>query len=330
MIQKSKFLVSFVTPLVVTVLSVEGTFGASNITLKEGMTGNNVTELQKDLKSLGYMKINPTGYYGDITEAAVRQLQKKYGLLADGIAGKQTLSKIDNLQGGGSSSRGTSKVDVGKVVLKNGTRGAGVTELQKGLKKLGFMSVNPTGYYGDITETAVRKFQKKYGLSVDGLAGKQTINKIDSLMGSQNVAKAAVNTSGGTVASRSSSLSAAEKLISYARNFIGVKYRWGGSTAKGFDCSGFTKYVFQKVGITLSRVSTSQAQKGTYIKKANLSPGDLVFFDTNGGKNRINHVGIYIGGGKFIHSSSSHSGVTISSLSSGFYANTYMTGRRVL
>ena len=73
-----------------------------------------------------------------------------------------------------------------------------------------------------------------------------------------------------------------------------------------------------------------QSKNGKYIKKANLMQGDLVFFDTNGGHNRINHVGIYIGGGKFIHSSSSNKGVTISTISSGFYSKTYMTARRVL
>jgi N-acetylmuramoyl-L-alanine amidase len=66
------------------------------------------------------------------------------------------------------------------------------------------------------------------------------------------------------------------------------------------------------------------------VKKADLKPGNLVFFDTNGGLNRINHVGIYIGDGKFIHSSSSHKGVVISNLNKGFYSKTYMTARSVL
>jgi len=123
-----------------------------------------------------------------------------------------------------------------------------------------------------------------------------------------------------------------QKIIDYAKKFLGVKYVWGGTTSKGFDCSGFVKYVFGHFGIALNRVSTEQAKQGKAVKKANLQPGDLVFFDTNGGRNRINHVGIYIGGGKFIQSSSASgsSGVVISSITTGFYSRVFMTARRVL
>ncbi len=204
------------------------------------------------------------------------------------------------------------------VTLKIESRGTFVSQLQKDLKSLGFMDIEPTGYFGTITEAAVIKFQEKAGLLVDGIAGKQTLGKIDSLLNRESTAY------------RGSSESKGQSVADYAKRFLGTRYRWGGTTTKGFDCSGFTKYVYKKFGISISRVSRSQAKSGTYIKKANLRIGDLVFFDTNGGKNRINHVGIYIGGGKFIHSSSSHKGVVISKINSGFYSKTYMTARRVL
>ncbi len=120
------------------------------------------------------------------------------------------------------------------------------------------------------------------------------------------------------------------RMVLYSRNFLGVRYRYGGSSPSGFDCSGFTSYVFKKFGINLERVSTAQAKQGKYVPKAKLQPGDLVCFDTNGGKTKkVNHVGIYIGNGKFIHASSSSNGrvVKISSLSEGFYNNAYVTGR---
>jgi cell wall-associated NlpC family hydrolase len=202
------------------------------------------------------------------------------------------------------------------VTLKYDMRGDSVTQLQKDLKSLGFMDIDPTGYFGKITEEAVKKFQAKTGLVQDGIAGKQTLGKIESLLKRE------------TTAYRSSGRSP-QDIIDYAKKFLGIKYRWGGTTTKGFDCSGFVKYVYKKFGIDLSRTSSSQAKNGTYVKKENLKVGDLVFFDTNGGKNGINHVGIYTGSGKFIHSSSSHSKVVISSLSSGFYAKAYMTARRV-
>ncbi|MGE5614631.1 MAG: NlpC/P60 family protein [Bacillota bacterium] len=203
-------------------------------------------------------------------------------------------------------------------VMSKGMRGDSVTLLQNDLKKLGFISVNPTGYYGDITEAAVINFQKKYGLKIDGIAGPQTLGKIDKLLGRESSV------------SRGGTTSLAQNIISYSKKFLGIKYVWGGSTVKGFDCSGFVKYVFKHFGISLSRTSRSQAAKGVKVTKSGLKPGDLVFFDTNGGLNRINHVGIYIGSGKFIHSSSTQKRVVISNLNTGFYSKTYMTARRII
>lgn len=125
---------------------------------------------------------------------------------------------------------------------------------------------------------------------------------------------------------------AGQKIVTYAKKFLGVRYVYGGSSPKGFDCSGFTKYVYSNQGVNLERVAADQARQGSKVSKANLKPGDLVFFDTNGGHNYINHAGIYIGGGKFIHASSGRSNhkVVISELSEGFYQNAYMTARRVV
>jgi N-acetylmuramoyl-L-alanine amidase len=202
-------------------------------------------------------------------------------------------------------------------VLKNGTTGASVTQLQSDLKKLGFMSIEPTGYYGNVTRTAVTRFQKKYGLKSDGIAGSKTLGKISSLRG-----KSAAVSRGIT--------DTAESMISYAKRFLGVNYVWGGTTPEGFDCSGFIKYVYKHFGISLNRVSSAQAAQGVSVKKSNLLPGDLVFFDTNGGHNHINHVGMYIGGGQFIQASSEQSGVVISSLTDGFYARSFMKAKRVV
>lgn len=266
---KRKCLTSVSALLLTAVLSAQPVFAYSNTTLKTGMRSNDVYTLQQDLNKLGFMTVEPTGYYGSITKEAVLKLQREYGLLIDGIAGKQTLGLLDGLMG----------------------RTAEAAEAPKTVEELVSASVAAAA-------------------AAEGEKAGQDADKDQK-------------------ASRGSSR-AAESIIDYAKRFLGVKYVWGGTTTKGFDCSGYVKYVFDHFDISLSRTSTAQAKNGSYVKKADLLPGDLVFFDTNGGKNKINHVGIYIGGGKMIHSSSSHKGVVISDIDSGFYAKTYMTARRVL
>lgn len=119
----------------------------------------------------------------------------------------------------------------------------------------------------------------------------------------------------------------ADKIIATAKQYLGVPYLWGGTTPNGFDCSGYTQYVFRAHGITLPRSSSQQYTVGTYVSKGNLKPGDLVFFDVEG--NGISHVGIYVGNNQFIHCSTSK-GVVITSLSSTYWAPRYYGARRVL
>jgi cell wall-associated NlpC family hydrolase len=119
----------------------------------------------------------------------------------------------------------------------------------------------------------------------------------------------------------------ASAIITTAKKYIGVPYVWGGSTPSGFDCSGFVQYVFNAHGISLPRTSKQQYGVGTYVSKANLKAGDLVFFDTEG--SGISHLGIYIGNNQFIHASSSK-GVIITSLSNTYWAPRYYGAKRIL
>lgn len=211
-------------------------------------------------------------------------------------------------------------------ILKSGMRGDSVSELQQELKTLKFLDVEPTGYFGDITSSAVEEFQKSYGLTPDGIAGPKTRTMLDNLTGRNVTAVKATAMKAAVSRGEDSNPS----IVDYAKRFLGVDYVWGGTSPSGFDCSGFVLYVFRKFGVELNRVSRDMAAQGSKVAKSELQPGDLVFFDTNGGHNRINHVGMYIGGGRFIQSSSEQSGVVISDITGGFYANTYMTARRVL
>ena len=121
-----------------------------------------------------------------------------------------------------------------------------------------------------------------------------------------------------------------EEIIRTANRFIGVPYQWGGeSVEEGFDCSGLTMVVYRLNGLDLPRVSYHQFDAGRPVSAGELRKGDLVFFATRA-RNRVSHVGIYLGGGRFIHAPRRGDKVKVSNLSSGYYAERFMGGRTYL
>lgn len=117
-----------------------------------------------------------------------------------------------------------------------------------------------------------------------------------------------------------------EELIAYAYTYLGTPYVYGGSSYSGTDCSGFTMAVFAKFGYSLSHGASDQYYTAASVSSEERQAGDLVFFDTFGG---ISHVGIYLGGGQFIHASSS-GGVKVNSLYESYYAACYLGAGRIL
>ena len=322
--------------------------------------------MQDTLKSKGFSSdyIIPS-YYCEVTASLVAQYQRSIGLSSDGIAGEMTLSKLGlYIPAEGISYLKVAPteeyVKVGSVSIKlreiseaRASRdtviledeGSDVEQIQSYLKKLGYFSGNTTGYYGEITRDAVKEFQTVNSLIADGKCGSQTQAILFSssakakpddkpeepIKPSENPQPTQTQPSDDNNQDQQDNIS---KMLAYAKTFLGTPYVYGANGPNSFDCTGYTKYVFAKYGISLPRTAYDQGYSnyGTKINNiSGLKPGDLVFFDTISDGDLSDHAGIYLGNGQFIHCSSSVSvmSVVISDLNSGFYNRKFSWGRRV-
>lgn len=147
--------------------------------------------------------------------------------------------------------------------------------------------------------------------------------------------KTSSGSSSSSAAARSSGTSTAatgtrQEIIDYAATLLGCKYVYGGTSTSGFDCSGFTMYVFNKFGISLSHSSSTQYSNSVHISKSELQVGDLVFFSQKKGSSKVGHVGIYVGDNEFIHAASPGKGVRYDDLDSDYYLSHYIGCGRVI
>ncbi|EZP75154.1 NLP/P60 protein [Parageobacillus genomosp. 1] len=283
--------------------SVKASAARDNV-LKIGSRGKEVSELQENLKLLGYFKYPEiTGYYGTITADAVRQFQKQYQLPVTGTADSTTISKIDEaIKKKKQSNPSDTK---GMIYLTIGSTGNEVKQVQTKLKQLGYFTYPKiTGYYGTITADAVKAFQRDVNLKVTGIVDTATYER---LIGKAPARKLDVI-----------------ELVADAAELLGTPYVWGGQTPEiGFDCSGFVVYLFKKQGISLPRTVAMIWNVGKSVSSP--SVGDMVFFETY--KQGPSHVGIYIGNNQFIHSGVS-TGVTISNLNNSYWKARYLGAKR--
>lgn len=200
--------------------------------------------------------------------------------------------------GGSVSTPATEELNTTGIVTGNGVR-------MRGGPGTSYATI---GYYDKGIKLAVTgKTGSWYAVSYNGLSGYMSVDYVRL----------------------SSSGSEAEKIIATAKEYLGTPYVYGGASPKGFDCSGFIYYLFGQYGYSLHRGATSQYNNdGVYIEKSQLIPGDLVFF--SGGGDPISHVGMYIGDGQFIHSSSGKGYVVITALDSSYYLEHYAGAKRIL
>lgn len=169
-------------------------------------------------------------------------------------------------------------------------------------------------------------FKVEYG----GYTGYISPDYVEIVAYSSTSSSSAAAVSTASAASLSAATGTRQQLVEYAATLLGCKYVYGGSSPSGFDCSGYVKYVFAHFGINLSRTSSSQYSNSVRISKSDLNLGDLVFFSQTSGSSTVGHVGIYVGGGQFIHAASPGKGVRYDSLSDNYYSSHYIGCGRVL
>lgn len=285
---------------------------------------------QTRLKELGYLTTTPDGTYGTDTSIAVKRFQSRNDLVVDGYLGPTTRLTLHN-----SEARPNG--------LTLGEEGDSVERVQQLLNKYGYLdSSRVTGYYGEVTENAVKSFQTQNGLNADGSVGVMTMAKLtgsDVKSAPRNTTPTTRRSSGGGSSGGSSGSGSknsgsggstvhlpggAGSLIAVARSKVGSPYVWGAKGPNSFDCSGFIYWCLKQVGVSQSYLTSSGWRNpGRYTKISrfgDLQAGDIVVVS--------GHVGICAGGGVVIDASSSHGRVVERSLSSWWQSN-FIVGWRI-
>ena len=239
------------------------------------------------------LKLPVDGIFGRHTRRAVKQFQRGHHLLADGQVGPQTWKALLRHRHTAARSRRAH----GDGILRLGDRRPAVARVQR------MLHIRVNSLYDRRTWLAVRRFQRRHHLLVDGEVGPQTLLALH---------RAARGGSGKRHRSHHATLGT--RLVRVAKRYVGVRYRWGGeSPSRGFDCSGLVQYSFAQLGVSVPRVTYDQWHAGRHISRSHLRRGDLVFF------HHLGHVGIFLGHGWFLHAPRTGERIHASPMGRGWY-----------
>ena len=291
-----------------------GTVTASSLRMRNGASTSNSVVMNLARNTVVSVLGESNGWYQVAYGGKSGYVSGDYLTVANTAEGISTYGKVTGSSVNVRSDAGT---DFAKVTAVK--KGASVTVT--GFKS-GWYQINVSGKTGWIRSDYVDLYASRPSGSSSSAGGSS-----NSAASSIPAASAVSNGKTYTISS------GIADLIAYAKSYLGVPYVYGGASARGFDCSGYTMYIFKHFGINLPHSATSQLGYGIPVTREELQPGDLVFFrDTNYSTKAASHVGIYIGNSQFIHATSSRGGkyVDIDSLNEAYHSRVFTVGRRLI
>ena len=165
---------------------------------------------------------------------------------------------------------------------------------------------------------------------VDSLAAGQVVKGVLLDSGWYQIDQGYISADYAAEVDLSSSAALGQQIADFALQFVGYPYVYGGSSPSGFDCSGFTSYVYKQFSYSINRTASNQLDNGYAVDRANLQPGDLVMFCQYGSTKRASHVGLYIGNNQYVHASTPGVGVIISDMDDMSISSGYVGARRIV